>query len=66
MEVITIPYEDLDPMFQKSADRGYSWGCQCGERYTNQVAAEGCRKCRTYLEGTPTPVYFTPREEAGK
>lgn len=60
MQVITVPFEKLDPIYQRHVLDGYNYGCCCGESYETQQGAEDCRKCRTYLAETPTKVYFTP------
>jgi hypothetical protein len=52
--------KEVDKIFHSAILEGYSWGCMCGESYTTQEGAENCRKCRKYLDFTPTEVYFTP------
>lgn len=59
MKVMTVAI-DMLIYGQASVLEGYQWGCMCGELYTNQEAAENCKKCRTYLNDTPDQVYYTP------
>ena len=37
---------------------GHPWACGCGERYSAERYAWGCKKCRAYL----TPEDFDARE----
>lgn len=61
MKVVTIPYDQISPMWQGHVDEGYEWGCECGESYTTQIGAEHCRKCRQYLDHIPSKVFHTPK-----
>jgi len=61
MKIIEIPFEKLPEEYRQDVLDGYLWGCQCGESYQTQEAAENCRNCRKYLEHTPDTVYFTPK-----
>ena len=59
MQVIYVPFEELEDWAKEHVLDGYLWGCECGESYTRQEYAENCKKCRKYLMKPATQVFFT-------
>ena len=59
MKTLCVPFAELSESHQQECLRGYLWGCACGESHSTAISAQRCKKCRTYLEHSPTHIYFT-------
>lgn len=59
-QVVLISLQELPHLYHLHVLDGYQWGCQCGESFMSQEAAENCRHCQRYGIANQR-VFFTPK-----
>ena len=52
-------------VYQRLANQGFPWSCDCGEAWETREAAMGCRKCVRYLDHRSTDAYYTAPKPVG-